>query len=77
LRDFSSKLARNRLPDQKFTKSSAARWMRDGGAFALCPDDDYVFAVVCAVDLDLPLSRGKRAMLCGIRCEFVKQQREA
>jgi hypothetical protein len=43
----------------------------------LGPDDDDVFAVVCALDLDLPLSRGKRAMLCGIRCEFVKQQREA
>ena len=72
LRDFSSKLACNRCPDQKFTEALILRRRCDGGPSMLGPDDDDVFAVVCAVDLDLPLSRGKRAMLCGIRCELVK-----
>ena len=72
LRDFSSKLACNRCPDQKFTESLILRWRCDARPSMLGPDDDDGFAVACAVDLDLPLIRGKRAMLCGIRCELVK-----
>jgi hypothetical protein len=72
LGDFSSKLACNRCPDQKFTESLFLLWRCDGGPSMLGPDYYDVFAVVCTVDLNLPLSRGKRAMLCGIRCELVK-----
>jgi hypothetical protein len=76
-RDFSSKLAGHRRANKKVAESFIANGRDDRWSAPLCPGNDDGSSTISAVNLDLPGSRGKRAIFHGICREFVQQQREA
>jgi hypothetical protein len=76
-RDFSSELSGHGRPDKKLAESVIADRGSDRRPAQLCPMNDDGSRTSSAVNLDLPGSRGKRAIFHGICREFVQQQCEA
>ena len=76
-RDLSSELSGHGRPDKKLAESVIADRGSDRRPAELCPINDDGSRTSSAVNLDLPGSRGKRAIFHGICREFVQQQCEA
>ena len=75
VRDFTGELSLNRRPSEDRAKAFRVRRGSDRGSAALRPCKDDSFAMICAVDFDLPLGLGKRAIFSGICREFMEQKR--
>ena len=69
--NFSPK-ARGGGANEKIAEPVITRWRYDFGSSVFRPSDDDCSALVCAVDVDLPSSSGKRAIFCGICRELVE-----